>query len=727
MRFCFSLSLVLFFSLAGAVVHAAEPGMPLTRVADIRGLSREEAAQAREVKIRAVVTWRSAWAQLTVQDDSAGIWIHVNEARKQGLFPPDRGRLDPIRVGDELEIEGVTFQAGYAPVILPRTIRIVGPRALPEPRALDRSRFFSGAEDCLRIEVTGVIQGYHATDAGWFVHMNADPGHFIAEFSRAALPDPAALVDAVVSVTGVAISRFNTRGELVLPRVICSEPAQVRVMVPGKAPFAAPLVPLGELMPFRPEPLGPHRLRVMGTVIFALPGKFFYLQDGTSAVRVETQSAERWQAGDRVEVAGFVTMPNAIAQLTEAQVRKLGTGPIPAALPISPQEIIALNQAATITGQLAKPHDFDGHLIRFPARLLAVQASPESASPFYRLTLRHGDMVLGATLHAAAAPALDALQPGSELEVTGISQLEYTAVWSPRQAIAPVRLDVILRDAADVVVVRAPSWWTARRLLGVVAVVLLALGGVGLWAWQLRRQVRRKTQELATAMRARRDAAIEFQATLRERTRLAANLHDTLLQTLGGIGFQIEACEAEAAAPRPPGNGMVHLPVARKMLDHAMDELRGSVWALRSLPLHGLALPEALRALTERAGAGHNVRFEVHTTGDLTRMTDFVAGNLLLAAQEAVHNAIRHGQATAIRLEVGPGEKSDWITLSIADNGRGFTPGQQAGASQGHFGLTGMQERMERLNGKVTFTSAPGQGTTIRLEVPLLAYDEALA
>ena len=73
------------------------------------------------------------------------------------------------------------------------------------------------------------------------------------------------------------------------------------------------------------------------------------------------------------------------------------------------------------------------------------------------------------------------------------------------------------------------------------------LGGALLWAWQLRRQVHRKTHDLAKEMGARRDAVIEFQATLRERNRLAANLHDTLLQTMGGIGFQLESCDAEAA------------------------------------------------------------------------------------------------------------------------------------------------------------------------------------
>jgi len=95
--------------------------------------------------------------------------------------------------------------------------------------------------------------------------------------------------------------------------------------VPAPAPFAATLVHLDRLLPFRPEPTGPHRLRVIGIVTYALTGKFLYLQEGDSAVRVETRSTEQFHAGDRVEAAGFVDMTRYVGMLAEAQVRKIGT------------------------------------------------------------------------------------------------------------------------------------------------------------------------------------------------------------------------------------------------------------------------------------------------------------------------------------------------------------------------------------------------------------------
>ena len=71
-------------------------------------------------------------------------------------------------------------------------------------------------------------------------------------------------------------------------------------------------------------------------------------------------------------------------------------------------------------------------------------------------------------------------------------------------------------------------------------------------------------------------------------------------------------------------------------------------------------------------------------------------------------------------------ETASWIELIIRDDGVGFTPGTQAGPLQGHFGLAGIRERMERLGGTLRIESAPGRGTTLTFRVPLRAYDEAM-
>ena len=604
---------------------------------------------------------------------------------------------------------------------------------MPKPKPIERARFFSGADDCQRVEVRAVVQGFYRRGDGVTLVMDANPGRFIAQIPRSVQVDPAALVDAEVLLRGVAATHFNTRGEATGIRVIASVPGDLEVEKPPPLPDAVPWVALDRLLPFRANPIGPHRVRVEGTVTYALPGRFFFLQEGDSVVRVETPSLLELKAGDRVEAAGFVEISRLVGTLCDATVRKTGVGSLPEPVDISPLEILAINKIAVESAQMAVPHDYDGHLIRCRALLLAIESEPDNKGP-RALTLEQahkqgeGSLIFRALLQGWKPGQLDSLKPGSELEVTGLVQLDYAPNDLPPRIsrTVPANLELIMRSPADVVVLSEPSWWTARHLAAVLAAVLLALGGALVWNLQLKRQVRRKTRQLAREIHARHDASIEFQATLRERTRLAANLHDTLLQTMSGLGFQIEACEAEVP-PQKDGKAPGHLEVARRMVVHAVDELRNSVWALRSLPLNGMGLPDALDSVAYRLGAGRKTRIEVSTDGDLSRVPDFIAGNLILVVQEAVHNALKHGNPELVMLDIRTLEDPPRISLTVRDDGPGFMPGEQVGVAQGHFGLQGMRERMERLDGTLRIQSAPGRGTTIHADAPLRFYDGELA
>lgn len=711
---------------------AAGPEAPLTRVADIRLLPREKASEAVPIKVRGVVTWRASRDNLTLQDETAGIWVDLVEARNRKLWKSGWAVVDRLREGVEVEITGQSHPGGYAPQILPETLRILGPKPLPKARRVVPARFFSGADDCQRVEARGVVQGVYPTGETVTLLMDANPGRFTAHLSKDVVENPATLVDAEVCVRGVAATHFNTRGEATGVRVMTGAAGDLSVERPPPPPEAVPWVTLDRLLPFRADPLGPHRVRVEGTVTYALPGRYFYLQDGIAAVRVESPSDAALKPGDRVEAAGFVEISRLIGTLCDATVRKTGVAVPPAPVSISPAEILAINETAVKSARVADPHDFDGHLIRCRARLLAVRSDPHGGGPG-TLTLEQAagggqpKLIFAARLQDDKSGALDALLPGSDLEVTGLVQLDYATndATTPRiSRTVPAGLDLILRGPDDVRVLGKPSWWTARHLAMVLAAVLLALGGALVWSLQLKRQVRRKTRQLAREVNARHDAAIEFQATLRERTRLAANLHDTLLQTMSGLGFQIEACESEVATSQPDGRPPGHLKVAKRMVSHAVDELRNSVWALRSLPLDGMELPEALDAIARRLGAGREARIEVRCGGDLSRVPDFVAGNLLLVVQEAVHNALKHGNPRSVIIEIGIMENPDRIALTISDDGAGFVPGEQLGVLDGHFGLQGMRERLERLDGTLRIRSAPGKGTVIHAEAPLRAYDD---
>ena len=203
-----------------------------------------------------------------------------------------------------------------------------------------------------------------------------------------------------------------------------------------------------------------------------------------------------------------------------------------------------------------------------------------------------------------------------------------------------------------------------------------------------------------------------------------------------GVGFQLKVCQAmsdrAAASPQSgtdsgttPSSAPGQLDVARRMVDHAIQQLRGTVWALHTIPTGDEPFGQSLRSLVARLGEGHPAEIRVHAD-DATLAThalpDVVAGTLLLVVQEAISNALRHARATVIDVTatLSSGDASA-ITVCVHDDGVGFEPGLQPGATLGHFGLEGMRDRVERVAGELRVESQVGRGTTITARVPLTA------
>ena len=698
------------------LVARADERPPLRSIAALKALPDDVAIDGMPVRVRGVVTW---WADNeeggAIQDESAGIWVTVDFARHMKILDPDApSPFKGIEPGMEVEIEGIATRQGptprdnlYSTMILPRSVEVVGRGPLPEPRHADYPFLFSGAADHLRVDVRGVVQGFRETESAWLLFIDAEPGEVGALFPKSAFsPDPSSLVDAEVRIQGVCGACYNRRGDFLSPRIHMNGPDDLVVERSALAqPFEAPKVPLGGLAGYRTTPQGAHRMRVEGVVTYVQPGRCFYIQEAASGVRVETRAADPVHVGDRVEVAGFLSMNRRIAGLKEAVVRPIRTDAAPPPVTLTLSEL-GLREAAA-----------DGLLVTVQARLLEAQRIADGC----QLVLTAGKSGFVAKLYGAGTGLL-ALQSGSELSLTGIVDMDLTYDYRVRPNVE--RIGLLLRSPADVQVVRGPSWWTPRRLLQALAGLAAVLLAAFTWVVLLRRQVITQSTELAKEMRTRRDAAVEFDATLRERNRLAANLHDTLLQTLGGIGYQLEACEVSGRVDA--AETKKHFDMAQRMVDHAMSQLHDSVWTLRSLPLRSRTFPEALRSLAERIGQEYNAQIDVEMHGPLDELPEFVAGNLLLVLQEAVSNALRHGHAVHVAITVATEAPDSRIELTVRDDGQGFVPGTQQGVEQGHFGIEGMRERVERLGGSLEIESTPSGGTTVRANVNRRVYDQDL-
>jgi signal transduction histidine kinase len=279
-------------------------------------------------------------------------------------------------------------------------------------------------------------------------------------------------------------------------------------------------------------------------------------------------------------------------------VERTGHPGAPEPANVTPEEIGRILAESRLKGNVAEPTNYAGVLVRFPATLVERQRLQDG----WMLTLAHDESSTVARLPVVAPAdeaALGQLRPGSELEVTGIVRLdsELPTDFLASGANPDIRpVELVLRSAADVRVVRAPSWWTPRRLATALAGVAGLLAAVLGWVWSLRRELAVQVDRVAHEIRSRREAEVEFDATLRERNRLAANLHDTLLQTIGGIRFQLDACRVAGSAMDEVEAGE-HFDVAQRMIDHAAQEVRGSVWALRTAPMLGKSFAESVERL----------------------------------------------------------------------------------------------------------------------------------
>jgi len=203
----------------------------------------------------------------------------------------------------------------------------------------------------------------------------------------------------------------------------------------------------------------------------------------------------------------------------------------------------------------------------------------------------------------------------------------------------------------------------------------------------------------------------EFKAVLGERNRIAREIHDTLAQGYVGISVQLEVL-AELLRQNKVDAAARQLDLTRGHVREGLAEARQSIWALRSQDASEKTLPVALRRETENAGGhGLEAHFDVH--GAYRALPPGKEREILRVAQEAIHNVKKHAQAKhlSVQLDYGPAE----VALEVRDDGRGFAVKEESTAEPGHYGLTGMRERAAAIGGTLEVTSAPGEGTTLRL------------
>ncbi|GAA4688975.1 GAF domain-containing sensor histidine kinase [Phytohabitans rumicis] len=197
-----------------------------------------------------------------------------------------------------------------------------------------------------------------------------------------------------------------------------------------------------------------------------------------------------------------------------------------------------------------------------------------------------------------------------------------------------------------------------------------------------------------------------------ERNRIARELHDAVTQKL--FSLRLTADAAATLAARDPASAAEQLDTVRRLAADAADELRSIVVGLRPVDLAGDGLDVALRKQVELLDRVHaaDVRF---TGAPIPRLTAAREEAAYRIAQEALHNALRHGNAATVSVDLR--QEGGKVVLRVDDDGRGFDTAAPVLAAR-RLGLASMRERSAAVGAALKLTSAPGAGTSVRLEVP---------
>lgn len=668
-------------------------------------------ASAATREIAPITTISAAFARWPeVKDDSEPVRLEgvVTGTMPSGAFRMHDGELgiyvtkspvgQTLTPGDRVRASGVLRKGGFSPWITPHAVEVLGRAPFPEARPASYSVLATGAVDNQWMEIEGVVRSVHVPEPRDFavLDLGMSGGNLRVLVNYDPKVDFKTLIDAAVRMRGVAAVNVNAQKHVVEPSFRVPSYSEITVLQPGNPdPFAQPLVPVKGLMRFSLGATHHHRVRTSGVVTRRLSDTTLFVRDGESGLKVETSEPQALRPGDVIEAAGFPAMAEGMAVLQHAVWRARGWESPPA--PVQP----------SLSTLLEGTHN--SNLVSIRARLVDWVIAGRSVT----LVFQTGDHLFKGLFNLPASTTPSLPDKNSLVNVTGIcviSELEDMWFYQPRSFL------LLIADLADLELVQAPPWWTPARLwraLTITCVVLLAAAG---WVWSLRRQIERKRAVIE--QQARHAAALE------ERSRIARELHDTLEQGLTGLSLQMKAMETDLAGSPPSVQSRLqsvrqNLRQSRALARNAIRELRNE-----SVPSRLEGLVEGLKRIARSWSQSGALAVDIKLAGEPRPLGPLMERHLLGIATEAMTNAVKHGQASAIEVTItfGSGE----ILLQIKDNGAGFDPAHQLESGSGCFGLLGMRERARELRGEFRIQSQPGHGTVIDVTAPVSPAPETM-
>jgi signal transduction histidine kinase len=612
---------------------------------------------------------------LFVQDENHGFFVTQPES-------PIRSKFE---VGQLVELGGYLVPGKYSLSLQPLIVTTLGWGIMPEPGIGPTDGPVAENRDNQWTEVEGVV---HAVSPNGVLKMVGKKGSvsiWIGDTSTNILNH---YVDATLKIRGVmTLSTFDTPLLLVPSRDF----VEVEESPPGN-PSGIPLHPIASLKDFNPGSQWVHRIKVEGVATYR-NNELSFVQDKSGGVCVQIPAHTTIRVGEQVTVLGFPETRDACPMLIDARLFQTGV-----ASPLNP---IALDSGKFAAGK------YDGTLVQLRASLLAQKNNAGGQT----LELQDGQRILAAVLTINQGK-LPSLAVGSRLQVTGI----YMANPGNSPAIQHIAVDnlsensmqIWLRSPSDIKLLAGPPWWTWEKIVALVSALFIVLMGTLLWVYLLRGRLERQQ-----AMQRAFSRQI-LQSQENERRRIASNLHDSLGQNLLVIKNQTRL----AMQPADESVLRQRLNEISGVVLRSLDEVRQITHDLRPYQLDRLGLTQAIRAIVNRVSENSQILFASHIDnidGVFDKESEI---HVYRIVQEAINNIIKHSGANEAAVVIKKSVAG--VSLSIRDNGHGFEnyPADGANSHDHGFGLSGMRERAQILNGRLIVDSRAGQGVNLAFEIP---------
>ena len=513
------------------------------------------------------------------------------------------------------------------------------------------------------------------------------------------------LIGANISVKGIVSNNLHG-SRIALKRYICATGLDsIKILSPKTAdPFAVPSYSSAPF-PVSAHPAVLTRRRTAGHVIAVWDnGENILLKsDEGDLVRIDLKSHKPPKYGDHIEVAGFPATDLYRRNLSRAIWRSTPGKPF---VEESPKLMQAKDIFTDTEGQPIKEAKLYGRAITLFGIVRGL--SPVGTNSL-RLYLECDSFMV--TIDVSSCPEmLKHVSIGCTLSVSGTYIIKADN-WRSNNVFPQIReILVAIRKSDDIKIIARPPWWTTGRLLAVIGGLIASLFAIFGWNIALRRRAERRGKELA----AEQVAHVTSELKVYERTRLAVELHDSLSQTLTGVSMGIDT--AIDLANNMPQNLKRQLEYTSKTVETCRTELRNCLWDLRSEALEATTMNDAIKRSLGQI-VNHTslaVRFNVPRA----RLSDKTTHMILRIIRELSSNAIRHGNAS--QLLIAGCIDGDSLHFSVKDNGTGFDPMNTPGVSDGHFGLQGIQERLDLIDGEMKIESAKDRNTkvTVTIKIP---------